>query len=329
MSVSAALLGKRLGAVAVALLAVFGCRRHSGLNDAQELAAVEALERERDALRARLEELTSRSGRFAQMPATAVRVGVPTTLARDLIERVIPGFVDRVTIVLADLHARKEGRVKKVVTLGEYTLDVDVESVQGSLRAGKPAVTFGGNQVALALPLAITSGTARATLHFVWNGKSVGGMVCGDLDITREVSGTVKPATYPVKGTLILSATATEILATPRFPRVEVRLEVEPSKESWDEVQKVLDDKEGVCGYVLDKVDVLAVVHGLVARGFEVRLPTEKLKAMSLPVGVQPSMVIRGKPVTLGVKVGGLAITPTMIWLGADVTVDSPAAPGD
>lgn len=319
-------LGRGL-AVALVLLAV-GCRRRSNVDPVQELAAIEALERERDTLRLRLEELTPKEGRFAEMPATGLRVGVPTALARDLIEHVIGGFVDQVTIVLVNLHVRKEGSVKKVVTLGEYTLDVNVDSVQGSLRTGKPAITFGGNQVSLAMPLSIAKGAARATIHFVWNGKSVGGMVCGDLDITREVSGSVKPATYPVKGTLVLSATATEILATPRFPRVEVRLEVEPSKESWAEVQKVLDDKEGVCGYVLDKVDVLAVVHALVAKGFEVRLPTEKLKAMRLPVGVQPSMVIRGKPVTLAVKVGGFAITPSMIWLGADVTLDPHAAAG-
>ena len=77
-----------------------------------------------------------------------------------------------------------------------------------------------------------------------------------------------------------------------------------PSPESWAAVQKILDDKEGVCGFVLDKVDIAGVLEGLIAKGFNVRLPTEKIKPMAVPVGIAPTMNVRGEPVTIEVKVG-------------------------
>ena len=69
-------------------------------------------------------------------------------------------------------------------------------------------------------------------------------------------------------------------------------------------MQKILDDQEGVCGFVLDKVDIAGVLEGLIGKGFNVRLPTEKIKPMAIPVGIAPTMTVRGEPVTIGVKVG-------------------------
>ena len=50
---------------------------------------------------------------------------------------------------------------------------------------------------------------------------------------------------------------------------VKVKLKVVPSPESWAAVQKILDDKEGVCGFVLDKVNIAGVLEGLVAQGLQ------------------------------------------------------------
>jgi hypothetical protein len=255
------------------------------------------------------------------MPDTPVRVGVPTTLARDLIQRVVAGFVDQVTLELKNLKVKKSGRVKKVVTLGEYDLKVDIHRVTGRLKTGKPEVTFGGNEVALALPVTIASGTGRATLYFKWDGKNVAGATCGDMEVTQEVSGGVRPDTYPVSGALFLTATAKDILAEPRFPQIKVRLKVAPSDESWAAVDAILEQKDGLCGYVVEKVNVRGIVQRLVDKGFNVRLPTEKIKPMAVPVGIEPTMEVRGQPVALGIKVGRLAITESVIWLGAHVSV--------
>jgi hypothetical protein len=180
------------------------------------------------------------------------------------------------------------------------------------------------------LPVRIASGTGDATIDFKWDGKNVSGAVCGDMEVHQKVSGSVKPESYPVQGGLLLSATTEQILASPKFPPIKVNLKVEPSAESWAAVQEILDSKGGVCGYVIDKVNIKGVLEGLIGKGFNVRLPTEKIKPMVVPVGVAPTLTVRGEPITIGVKVADLAITEHMIWLGADVTLreSDAAAPG-
>jgi hypothetical protein len=261
------------------------------------------------------------------MPTQPVRVGVPTELARELITKVVTGFVDQVTLELKNLSVKKNGTVKKIVSIGQYELHVRIHRVTGKLKTGTPVLKFGGNQVSLALPVKVASGSGRATINFKWDGKNVSGAVCGDMEITQEVSGGVKPADYPVSGGIVLTATTREILASPKFPLIKVNLKVQPSEESWGAVQKILEEKEGLCGYVLEKVNVLKIVQGLIDRGFNVRLPTEKIKPMAIPVGIEPTMQVRGQAVELAIKVGELAITERMIWLGADVRVEMPDPP--
>ena len=309
-----------LAAVSV-LSSLAACGRENRQSPKALRAEIEALEKERDTLRARMNELMVKDPRLEGMPGAPVRVGVPTTLARDLIQRVVAGFVDQVTLELKNLKVKKSGTVKKVVTIGQYDLNVTINRVIGKLKTGKPDVTFGGNKVAIALPVTVASGTGNATIHFKWDGKNVAGATCGDLEVTQDVSGSVRPDSYPVAGGLVLTATAQDILASPRFPVIKVNLKVKPSEASWGAVQKLLDEKTGVCGYVVEKVDVLGIVQKLIDKGFNVRLPTEKIKPMAVPVGIEPTMEVRGQTVELAIKLGELAITEHMIWLGANVSV--------
>ena len=106
-----------------------------------------------------------------------------------------------------------------------------------------------------------------------------------------------------------------------RLPTTRINLKVVPSTESWAAAQKILDDKGGVCGFVVDRVDIMGLIDKLLAKGFNVRLPTEKIKAVAMPVGVEPTMEVRGQPVALGIQVADLSITEQMIWLGARVSV--------
>lgn len=312
-------------ALATLALSVAACGRRKEAATPEEMKAeIEALQRERDELRVKIGDFMARDRRLEGMPTSGVRVGVPTSLTRKLVERVVSGFVNRVTLKLSNLKVHKAGKIKKVVTLGEYDLSVRIDEVTGRLMTGKPDVRFGGNQVSLALPVRVASGSGDATIDFKWDGKNVSGAVCGDMVITEKVSGGVKPEEYEVQGSLLLTATASQILASPRFPVIRINLKVEPSADSWAAVQKILDDKEGLCGFVLDKVDIRGALEGLIGKGFGVRLPTEKIKPMAVPVGIAPTMTVRGEPVTIGVKVGQLAITRDMIWLGADVTLAQP-----
>lgn len=279
------------------------------------------LEAERVALRQRLEELIVKDPRLQGMPDTPVRVAVPTSLAGDLIARVLTGVTDQVTLELRNLRVRKRGTVRRVITLGDYDLRVTVDRVVGTLRTGTPSVTFGGNEVALAMPLSVVAGTGTATITFAWDGRNISGAVCGDMTVTQVVTGTVRPRTYPVSARLRLTSTATEIMAQPQFPTIRVNLGVVPAEASWQAAQKILDDRRGLCGFVLDRVDIMGLVKRLVDRGFNVRLPTERVKAVALPVAIEPTMTVRGAPVALGINVGGLAITEHAIWLGAHVSV--------
>ena len=79
-----------------------------------------------------------------------------------------------------------------------------------------------------------------------------------------------------------LLASARQILAEPVFPPLRIKLRVEPSEESWAAAQKVLDDKTGVCGFVLDRANVMETVRRLLDKGFTVRLPTEKIKFVGI-----------------------------------------------
>jgi hypothetical protein len=294
---------------------------------AQEMRVkIAALEKERDELRSRVDDLLARDPRLEGMPQTEVRFGVPTPLARMLITRVLSGFVDQVTLVLENLKVHKAGKVRKVVTIGEYDLSVTIDEVSGQLRTGPPDIRFGGDQVSVALPVEIASGSGDATIHFVWDGKNISGAVCGDMDVTETVGGDVKPDSYPVSGGLELTATTQQILASPRFPPITVNLKVEPSSESWAKVRALIESRGGLCGFVLDKVDVPGLLARLVGKGFNVRLPTEKIKPMAIPVGIEPTMTVHGETVTLGITVGGLAITEHVIWLGADVDLAFGAA---
>jgi len=309
--------------LALSLGAGPGCGGRKEAKSAEEMKArIAALEQELPVLQQKLGNLLETDPRLRGMPETGVRVGVPTDLTRIMIERLVTGFVDSVTLRLTNLKVNKKGDVKKVVTIGHYELAVVIAEVVGRLKTGKPKVTFGGNRIALSLPVTVASGTGNANINFKWDGKNVSGMVCGDMEVNEDVEGSVKPDSYEVAGALELTATARQILAAPKFPVVKVNLKVEPSAESWADVQKILDDKGGVCGYVVDKVDIRGVIEGLVGKGFNVRLPTEKIKPMAIPVGIAPTLKVRDETVKIGVKVGHLVITEQMIWLGADVKLE-------
>jgi hypothetical protein len=271
-----------------------GCGREDAATPEEMRAKLQALDQEIPALRAKLGEAVAKDRRLQGMPQDGVRVGVPTALARTLIQRVVAGFVDSVTLRLSNIGVHTGGKIKKVVTIGQYDLNVKIKEVTGRLKTGKPDVS---------------------------------GAVCGDMKVNENVGGSVKPSQYPVSGALLLTTTTQQILASPKFPVIKVNLKVDPSPESWAIVQGILDSKGGVCGFVIDKVDIKGVLEGLLGKGFDVTLPTEKLKPMAVPVGIAPTMTVRDQPIKIEVKVGHLAITESMIWLGADVALAGTPAP--
>jgi hypothetical protein len=314
-------------AVVAAVWVTLSRAREGRRNTAELQAQIVELTTERDRLRAQVLAAVSNDPRLAGMPDRQLRIGIPATLAHQLVSTFVTGVADHVTLELGNLRVRRQGSVRRIVTLGEYDLNVRVTRVTAQLAAGAPDLRFGGNQVRLALPVRVASGAGSAEIDFAWDGRTIGGAVCGDMQLRQTVTGTVVPATYRLSGTLLLSTTNETIVVTPKLPSLRVKIRVRPSKESWALVQKVLDDKGGVCGFVLDRVNMRESLEGLFARGFDVRLPIERVKPLALPVGIAQTMTVRGTPVTIGVTDGGLTITNQMIWLGANVTVGLPPAP--
>ena len=101
--------------VALSVTSVVVYRRTLGLDPRDRETAealrqqIVALDTERATLRAALETLVDRDPRLEGMPDTPVRVAVPTTLARSLVERVVAGVADRVTLELSNISVRRTG----------------------------------------------------------------------------------------------------------------------------------------------------------------------------------------------------------------------------
>ncbi len=283
-------------------------------------AEITALEAERDRLRSRLDDTISREPRLAGMPEAPVCVGVPGALLRELVEKATAGFFDRVGLELRDLRVHKSGELRKVVSLGRYDLDVTITRVEARFSTGRPELRLGGDRLSLVLPVTLESGAGEAELAFRWQGSPVSRSVCTDQTIRRVVTGQILPDSYRLRGGLVLRAGEREILASPELPPLAVRVRVEPTAASWTALEKVIAERGGVCGVVLDKVDVLGTVRRIVRRGFTVRVPTEKIEPLALPVAIEPSLEVQGRRVALGVRIAGLAITEHMLWLGALVS---------
>ena len=289
-------------------------------------ADVMALTAERDRLQAGIVGAVDLDRRLTGGPDKPLRIGIPTTLARTLVSTLVSGVVDQVSLTLGDLRVRKVGEIRRVVTLGRFDLTLRVKQINAKLGAGVPDLEFGANRMQMVMPVRVESGTGSAEIDFRWDARGVSSAVCGDMSMLEVVSGTVTPSTYRLAGTLQLSTTDDAIVVTPRMPALRIRVRVAPSKASWDLVQKTLDAKKGLCGFVIDRVNIPEALEGLLARGFLVRLPIEKLRPVAVPIGFAQTVMVRDTPVQIGVKADGLLITSDTIWLGADVTVTDPTS---
>ena len=309
--------------LAVALLGT-GCTRKPSSEQlrawSDELGRLQA---EQDSLRARSAELVAKDPRILGLPPGEVVVAVPTAFVRSVIDHLFRDVVDNVTLSLSGIKAHAAKKVKKVVTIGEFVVDVDIQKVVGKLRPGQPAIAFGGDSISLSLPISVTEGYGEALVHFVWDGKNVAGLTCGDLDITQKVTGNVIPGDYNVSGVMALVIHGRRVKSALRFPETRLRLRVKPSQESWDAINAILEEKHGVCGWVLDKVDVPNILTNLAEeKGFSVKLPLDKLKPVLLPAGIQDSVTVGGKTLAISARTNTIRIDPDAIWYSADARLE-------
>ena len=312
------------GAMFAALLvAVSGCSRQPSAAQAQAWSAeIQALQAEQDSLRSRVAEVVAKDPRIQNLPKGDVVLSVPTAFLQSVIERVFDDVASNVTLSMSGIKAHVAKKVKKIVTIGEFVVDVDIKRVTGKLRPGRPDIDFGGNAVSMSLPVELSEGFGEAMIHFVWDGKNVADAACGDMDLTQRLTGSVIPSKYVVKGRMTLAIQGTQIVCTPDFPETKLLIRVKPSKASWAAVDSILAEKRGVCGWVLDKVDVPSLLAGVVQeKGFNVKLPLYKIKSFPLPGGVRDTVKVGDQVVSFASTMNSFRIDRDAVWYAASVAV--------
>ena len=294
---------------------------------AREIASLKA---QRDSLVARGDTLVQNAELLQRIPPGDILIGLPTPFVDQLVRDIIAGWFHDVELHLKGLHVRKAGEVKAKMlfrkrSVGAYDLDLTLDDVRGKLQPGEPRLSFGGDIIKIGLPIRVAGGSGQATIAFVWDSKGVASPVCGDLAATRKVGGTVRRAEYDIQGRMVLSAVSGAIMADPDFPELAVRLFIDPSEESLKVLNDLLASKGGACGLAVDKVNVGDKILGLVDKGFLVKIPQKFFRPIRLPIAVETSVPMPDNRMSLKVTPSGLAVTPSAIWLGANV--DLAAAP--
>jgi hypothetical protein len=288
-----------------------------------------ALRAQRDALGVRLRAAVVANGEksLAGAPQAGLMLGIPTSFTASIIEQVVTGLFGETTLTLRNLRVRKEGEVKAKLLfsrrrIGEYALDVQIRQVKGVLRPDKPKLAFGKSRIDLVLPVKLATGRGEAALRFLWDSKGLSAnTVCGDVDVTRDVSGGVVPEDYTVSGRFAIAAADNAIVLRPEFPDLAVRLFVDPSEQAWGVVDGVVKEQRKGCEIALNKVDVKSKIEAILGRGFNVKVPQKIFKPIRLPAGVSQSLMIQGMRLDLRVKATGVMVADDRLWYGADVSV--------
>ncbi len=300
------------------------------VRESRRAGRIASLQKTRDELRARLRALSAKDPVVASAPDAEVLLGVPEGVATEMLGRITTRLVHQLEVVLRDKKVRKAGDVHTksfLKTPGHYRVDVHIHEATGVLEPGTPKLDFRGDRVGIALPVKLARGEGRATLRFAWDSRGIAGLACGDFRARIPVTGRVVPRTYPVSGTFALELVDGTLVATPSFPDLKVNLRVEPSPETWKEVDRVLSQRSLQCRAALKLVDVPALLRRVLDRGFNVRVPPRIVPPLRLPAGLRREVTIGGKRHVVLAAPRELAVTPKVVWLGADVKGEPGPAP--
>jgi len=296
----------------------------------------EALERQRrevQRLGERLERRLRERARVHDSAGDSVLVGIPAGVAERLAGEAVSGLGSGIRLTLRDLRFRKADEVRARLLLGRrsvgrFVLSVHVHEVRAVLRPGKPRLSFANDRVGVTLPVTVQDGTGRARLRFKWDGRGMAGAVCGDVEVSHEVSASVPRRSHTLRGALRLSVDGSALVGQPEFKDVELQVPIEPSAETWRFVDDLIAKRGALCRKALEKADVKQKIRGLLARGVKVTLPRRLLeRPLRLPVEVERSLASPWHAMRVEVLPSEVILTPARLWYGVRVELRQQAPP--
>jgi hypothetical protein len=321
-------------ALAAALASLAGCTPRPASPDPARMAL---LKQSYEQLHARLEKAAATEPLLASAFAEkgqivlAIRSGLIEVLAGNVAKR----YLDRVDLDLRDVEAHGGGELNKKtmlgrIKLGDWRVDVEIGDLIGNLRAGSPSVGLRSpDLIDVDLPVEVQESEGGATLNFAWDSKALANVVCKDFQISREIRGRVLAQHHSLRGALRLANTGESLTATPLFPDRSVQLKLDLTPKSWNVVEAALrsQDTAGKCGTLMDPELGLVRLKELAARGIKVHLPDSIFRSVSLPAGLQKSVMVHKRHVELEVKAESLRIETATLWSSASVQVQTSAKP--
>lgn len=286
---------------------------------------------ERDSLRALILDSVTASALFSRRPSGDVVIGLPAPFVTALVQDAVVEWFRDVEVTLRGLKVNKVADVYAQLgflgrrRVGSYDLRMTLDEVRGRLKAGIPALNFGGDEIGIALPVRVTGGSVMATIDIAWDSRGLADVVCGDLRVTREVTGLVTPSRHVAVGRILLAERQGDLVADPDFPGLAVRLFADPATASLAILDSILESKGGLCGVAIERMDPGEKIVARVERGFLVRIPQKFFRPVRLPISLDTSVPVGGKSLALAIRLTGLAVTESTVWLGADVAIARPS----
>lgn len=320
-------LGVVIGVPAVTLAAL-GLRyrpRAEREDPAKVLQEIASLTRARDSLRTIVYENVTSSDLLDRRPAGDIAIGLPTPFVDHIVKSVVAGWFHDVDLRLPRMRVRKDGEIKARLgifgrrTVGSYDLEVILDDVRGHLQPEVPTLSFGGDTIHVTVPVHVAAGTGIAKVNASWKSKGIAAPVCGDMSVSRDVTGQVRARDYVAKGQIVLSAVNGTVSADPEFPELAIRIFIDPAPESVAALDSVLATRGGLCGYAVEKSRASEKMQALVGRGFRVKIPQRFFRPIRLPVAVETEVPVADTSVALKVTPTALTVTNSTVWIAATV----------
>ena len=117
-----------------------------------------------------------------------------------------------------------------------------------------------------------------------------------------------------------MELTGDSLVATPSFPDLEVNLKIEPARESWEALDRVLRERGFPCRAALRAADVPGLVRRLLDQGLKVKVPPKVLRPLRFPSGLQREVTLGETTYELRVAPRQLLVSPRVVWYAADVS---------